>query len=638
MNNDSRLQVMQALDQWRELGWLRSIDFALVELLHQTGETRAEVLLLAALVSHQVGRGHTVVNIAKLVDNPSRTLNIPPDGAVWTSESFVTPEQLCQHVKLEQQLASLGEALSIDSVGNGNEPLVLMNQQLFLRRYWHYEDFIQHNVAARIEHRPVIADEVLKESLALLFQPQEGQQPDKDINWQRVACANTVKNRFSVITGGPGTGKTYTVVRLLVALQYQALKKGVPTERISLAAPTGKAAARLTESINKELSQLKVDPKLTKLKPAMQAIVGEGMTLHRLLGVIPNSRRFKHHQDNPLRTDIVIVDEASMVDIEMMVALLKAVPPHARLVLIGDKDQLASVEAGAVLGNLCDGVDNGGYHQQTADWLQRVADTPAFPAELINDNAPNRLQNVVKFRKSYRFKGPIADLANAINQQNRAAIQQAAKDADTASIDADYPVKLLSVPSLEAAEFRQLVLDNQPTIKASDYDSFDAYAIALLKANTDCQLLTALREGPWGLNAVNARVGAILGVNADTWFDGRPVMVTKNDYGLRLNNGDIGIALRDPDSKQLRVAFADSEQGVRWVLPSRLTHIETVYAMTVHKSQGSEFKHTVMVLPDSDSPVMTKELLYTGITRAKDRLTVVGNQCARLLSTISDKH
>jgi exodeoxyribonuclease V alpha subunit len=289
-----------------------------------------------------------------------------------------------------------------------------------------------------------------------------------------------------------------------------------------------------------------------------------------------------------------------------------------------------------VLGNLCAGADQGHYHSDTAQWLQNVADTPALPAELIDDNGEERLQHVVKFRKSYRFKGPIADLANAINRQDSAATKQELEKAKNA--DEDYPVSLYEVgslddPAFEALVKRNLAVSGSLTLHVrnnadttTDANNINEVAQEALQNLSNFQILTALREGPWGVKAVNQKVGDILGVNANTWYEGRPVMVTKNDYGLKLNNGDIGIAIKDLEHDYLRVAFPDQEHGVRWVLPSRLTHIETVYAMTVHKSQGSEFKHTVMVLPDHDSPVLSKELLYTGITRARERLSLVGSK------------
>ena len=629
--------LFDALGQWRDAGWIRSIDLAFVEFLQQAGEARDEVLFAAACASHQAGRGHTSLDITALQSDPETVLNLPPENRY--SPECSTPGEL-----LRQFGADLNSALNacscVDTKGNSNEPLVFNGGKLYLRRYWQYETFISENLQARMNDRPVTNDELLKTTLAKLFKESE----DSEINWQRVACANTVRNRFSVITGGPGTGKTYTVVRLLTALQHQTLTLGLPPLRVSLAAPTGKAAARLTESIDTELETLKNNPQLATLLPALDSIEAEGKTLHRLLGVKPNSRAFKHHADNPLRTDVVIVDEASMIDIEMMTALLKATPKHARLVLIGDKDQLASVEAGAVLGNLCAGADQGHYHSDTAQWLQQVADTPALPTELIDDNGEQRLQHVVKFRKSYRFKGPIAELANAINRQDNAAVQkelQKAKDAE-----GEYPINLYEVSGLDAPEFAALVKQNltpssltfhvrnnteTTTDATTDTTNINEIAQEALQNLSNFQILTALREGPWGMKAVNQKVGDILGVNANTWYEGRPVMVTKNDYGLKLNNGDIGITLKDPEQGHLRVAFPDQanqseNKGVRWVLPSRLTHIETVYAMTVHKSQGSEFKHTVMVLPDQDSPVLSKELLYTGITRAKERLSLVSNK------------
>ncbi|MGM0907178.1 MAG: exodeoxyribonuclease V subunit alpha [Pseudomonadota bacterium] len=630
--------LFDALREWRDAGWIRSIDLAFVEFLQQAGETRSDVLLAAVCASHEAGRGHTSIDIDALQNEPESVLNLPPENRY--SPNCLAPSELFRQFGTDVE-AALTQSHCVDVDGQGNQPLVLNDGKLYLRRYWQYEAFIESDLQARMGDRPVINDDLLKSTLAKLFAQAENEKTD-DINWQRVACANTVRNRFSVITGGPGTGKTYTVVRLLTALQHQTLFLGLPPLRVSLAAPTGKAAARLTESIEGELNRLRGDAKLSTLKDALDSIKPEGKTLHRLLGVKPNSRAFKHHADNPLRTDVVIVDEASMIDIEMMTALLKATPKNARLVLIGDKDQLASVEAGAVLGNLCEGADEGHYHTETAQWLQQVADTPGFPRELIDESGEQRLQHVVKFRKSYRFKGPIADLANAINRQDNTATKQELEKAKTAG--EDYPVSLHEISSLDDPAFEALirgsltlhVRNNADT--TTDSNNINDIAQEALQNLNNFQILTALREGPWGVKAVNQKVGDILGVNANTWYEGRPVMVTKNDYGLKLNNGDIGLTFKDPEHGHLRVAFPDQNQsennGVRWVLPSRLTHIETVYAMTVHKSQGSEFKHTVMVLPDHDSPVLSKELLYTGITRAKERLSLVG----KVLVSLGDKN
>ena len=628
-----------ALREWRDAGWIRSIDLAFVEFLQQAGETRSEVLLAALCASHEAGRGHTSIDIKALQNEPESVLSLPPENRY--SPNCDTPSELFRQFGTDVE-AALTQSQCVDSDGKGNQPLVLSGGKLYLRRYWQYEAFIESDLQARMGDRPVTNDDLLKSTLAKLF-AQAGNEKTDDINWQRVACANTVRNRFSVITGGPGTGKTYTVVRLLTALQHQTLFLGLPPLRVSLAAPTGKAAARLTESIESELNRLRGDAKLATLKDALDSIKPEGKTLHRLLGVKPNSRAFKHHADNPLRTDVVIVDEASMIDIEMMTALLKATPKNARLVLIGDKDQLASVEAGAVLGNLCEGADQGHYRTETGQWLQQVADTPAFPSDLIDESGEQRLQHVVKFRKSYRFTGPIADLANAINRQDNAATKQELEKAKNA--DGDYPVSLYEVSSLDAPAFEALIRGSLTlhvrgnTETTTDANNISDIAQEALQNLGNFQILTALREGPWGVKAVNQKVGDILGVNANTWYEGRPVMVTKNAYGLKLNNGDIGLTFKDPEHGHLRVAFPDQtnpseNNGVRWVLPSRLTHIETVYAMTVHKSQGSEFKHTVMVLPDHDSPVLSNELLYTGITRAKEKLSLVGKK----LLSLGDKN
>lgn len=615
MSSTLLAQPLQVLHDWRELGWLRAIDFAFAEWLQQTGESDSHVILLAAFVSHQAGRGYTEVSLASLWQDPNGTLNLPPEGR--PEEDVKTPADYLvgdTQEALEQRLLN-SHCVDVEGNDAAKPPLVYSAGKLYLRRYWAYERFIELQLAQRMADRPVINEELLQQTLAQLFAPSE------DINWQRVACANTVRNRFSVVTGGPGTGKTYTVVRLLAALQQQNLQLGLPALRVALAAPTGKAAARLTESIETELGSLQAKPDLGGLQKALAAIVAEGKTLHRLLGVKSGQRSFRHNEENPLHADVIVIDEASMMDIEMMVAVLKATPRHARIVLIGDKDQLASVEAGAVLGNLCAGIDNHCYHSETATWLSTVADTPPFPQGLIGADAPERLQHVVKFRKSYRFVGPIAELASAINERQSSKVKQQLERAKT---DDQNDVQVLEINDLNDQSFARLVGHNRLALSADDFCDNDRYAAAVLAANSDFQILTAVRQGPWGMHAVNERVAELLGVNANHWYHGRPVMVTKNDYGLGLSNGDVGVTLHDPVHNYLRVAFPYKDGGVRWVLPSHLTHIETVYAMTVHKSQGSEFKHTVLVLPDNDSPVVTKELLYTGITRAKDRLTMVG--------------
>jgi exodeoxyribonuclease V alpha subunit len=427
-----------------------------------------------------------------------------------------------------------------------------------------------------------------------------------------MACALAARSQFAVITGGPGTGKTNTVIRLLGLLQASALDAGHPTLRIRLAAPTGKAAARLDEAIGGQIDQLRTLD-LPGGEALHQAIPREVTTLHRLLGARPGTRHFRHHAGHPLPLDMVVVDEASMVDIEMMTALLDALPAHARLVLLGDRDQLASVEAGAVLGRLCAQAEGGHYQAETAQWLQAATGEAVDPS-LRDDTGRPLDQAIAMLRHSFRFDagGGIGQLARAINTGDAQAALHILKAQDHDDLDyrglhgADDPTVARLVTSRP----------DYPMRPAADAEraEWDAWATAILETAGQFQMLTPLRRGPFG---------------ADRWYAGRPVMVTGNDYGLKLMNGDIGITLRvparfgDPEQgEDLRVAFR-SEGRVRWVLPSRLQRVETVYAMTVHKSQGSEFAHTALIVPDTAPPVLTRELIYTAVTRARERFTLL---------------
>jgi len=646
-------ELLTQLDGWHQAGWLRAIDVNLAHLLAET-ETDAAVLLAAAWVSHQAGRGHTCLSLAALCQDADTTLAIPPyryhqplDG----TEPLLTPAALVTRyfgsdnpaqVQALWCQALLASHAVTNHPNSDPAPFVLLDAEqggrLYLRRYWRYEDRIQADLSQRLSRVERVDNEALQHNLTQLFASNKSSAPG-EIDWQKVASANAIKYPFSVITGGPGTGKTYTVVRLLALLQNLA-----PTPlRITLAAPTGKAAARLKDSVTDAIKSLSN----TQLKHGVEALPTQATTLHRLLGPQRHSRRFKHHRENPLRYDVVVVDEASMVDIEMLDALLDALPPHTRLILLGDKDQLASVEAGAILAALCEDAEHGHYQPEHLQWLKTVTGED-LPAALADEAGSARSQAVVMLRKSQRFDGPIADLATAINTQDiaarRAAISNPPKEPNKHA-----PIRMLTATggsndSPEArqralyAQLRQLVTTGLADFKqaysapcdAADEDAVNDWAANVLAQFSKFQLLTAVKQGPWGQRGLNRQLSEWLGGKADGWFHGRPVMITSNDYSLNLRNGDIGVALRHPVDGLLKVALIDNARGdgnesvqIRWLLPSRLAHVDTVYAMTVHKSQGSEFAHTVVVLPDHVTPVLTKELLYTGITRAKQQLTLV---------------
>lgn len=605
----SRDTLLAALSLWVALGWLRQLDrhFALF-LLERDPAADPLVGLAAALVSHQVGRGHVCLSLSRVLDAPRSALSLPPlenEGESESAGAVVLPESLLDPVTPARWFAALigsttvAEATAAEGLAT---PLVVDGDRVYLRRYWQAES----GVAARLRQRlgpPLAVDEGLSTRLQALFAGNRREQGEPD--WQRVACALALRQRLTIISGGPGTGKTTTVTRLLALLQEQSLSGEGEPLRIRLAAPTGKAAARLSESIAGAVGRLEVSDAVRA------AIPQEAQTLHRLLGARPDTRHFRHHAGAPLSLDLLVVDEASMVDLEMMAALLDAMPAEARLILLGDKDQLASVEAGSVLGDLCAGAGDAGYSEATRDYLQSIAGEPLPVAAETNPLA----DHVAMLRRSFRFRadsgiGALARAANAGGGRDFTRLLKSGfQDVETLDIDA-------------AAFERAVVTGYRPLFEAL-LGGADVASILALQARF--QVLCALRRGPWGVEGLNDRIARALWQQGwisrtDGWFAGRPVMVTHNDPQLGLYNGDLGLTLAD-DAGRLRVCFPQGD-GTRQVLPSRLDAAATAFAMTVHKSQGSEFDHVLFALPARANPIVTRELIYTGITRARSRLTL----------------
>ena len=641
--------LLLLLERWVERGWLRALDKAFVAFLADLDPTADSlVLLAAALTSHQLGHGHVCLDLFETLKEPDFALSLPPEGDLL-STPMLLPSALLKALDGATWCQALADSVLVARAGDNSEaaaqkPLVLSDRRLYLRRYWTYERSIDAALRRRLtQMEPAPGD--LAQRLEALFGPANPA-PGALIDWQKLACALATRGAFSIITGGPGTGKTTTVVRLLALLQSPAVERGKPL-RIRLAAPTGKAAARLTESISHQVQSLQVPEQVR------QKIPSDVTTVHRLLGSRPGTRHFRHHAGNPLPLDVLVVDEASMIDLEMMANLLDALPPHARMVLLGDKDQLASVEAGAVLGDLCRDAEAGMYSPQTQTWLESVSGEDLSKSGLQQgDNVQHALaQQVVMLRHSRRFVAGsgIGQLAKLVNQQQD-------QDARSLLIHGNYnDLFSLALKGEQDRALSRLLLDghgNGPqgyrhylgvmhAQRPQDLTSIDDprcidWARKVLNAFDEFQLLCAVRKGPWGVEGLNQRItqtlfAAQLIESDQQWYEGRPVLMTRNDYGLGLMNGDIGIALRLPEGapeenrQALRVAFPrnDGSGGVRFVLPSRLNDVETVYAMTVHKSQGSEFAHTALILPEALNPVLTKELIYTGITRAKNWFSLI---------------
>lgn len=647
------------LQSWVRPGWLREVDLALAKFLAGEAPDAHPLLLLgAALASFQLGRGHAFLDLRAALADASGTLELPPDEGERAPAADLPdlPADVLAGVALPQWLAALQHPLLVGG-GAGATPLVLEGDRLYLRRYWHYERTLRESISARLAGPALLAapDEArLKRMLDALFPPPADLFAPPD--WQKMACALAARSRFAIVTGGPGTGKTTTVVRLLAVLQDLALARG-PRLRIRLAAPTGKAAARLNDAIARAVDELPL-AQLAQGEAVRSAIPTEVTTVHRLLGSRVDSRRFRHHAHNPLPLDVLVLDEASMVDLEMMAHVLAALPAQARLVLLGDKDQLASVEAGAVLGTLCRRADDGHYTPPTSTWLRAVTGQ-AVPETMVDPGGQALDQAVVKLRVSHRFgaHSGIGRLAEAVNAGDVGALAalRAAPPPDLAFAELGADPSALGPLVLDGAlpfppapgqvraggkrpahhgyrHYLTVLRRRKPAATAAP-EAMDAWACAVLEAFNAFQLLCAVRRGPAGLESLNTQVAALLHaeglIPADQgWYLGRPVMVTRNDYGLNLMNGDVGITLAQPvpggarNEWALRVAFAAAAGGIRWVLPSRLQSVETAYAMTVHKSQGSEFAHAALVVPAHLNRALTRELVYTAVTRARSLLTL----------------
>lgn len=667
--------MLNQLSSWETHKIITATDLGFAEFIDRLYPGEApEVLLAAALTSRQYGLGHTCFDPQDFLADPESflSLQIPEDASTTLIKATSGIKDLATTVKLDRWLERLHHAKAISQSGEGR-PLILDGDQLYLARNWRYEQQVARAIQSRLGYISApFEDQVF---LNALFGTQDENAPGP--NMQKIACALSTRAKLLILTGGPGTGKTYTVVRLLALLLHRQEKL-----RILLAAPTGKAAARLTESIRDSLNA----DEIKALPESLRAgIPSKATTLHQMLRSKKNSRSFHHDETNPLHADVVIVDEASMIDLEMMANLMKAVPPQALLILVGDKDQLSSVEAGYVLGDLCrelssvtagefrrdlkSDADQRGYSSDTIEWIKDAT------GECIQDERcvkTDRLaQQTVMLEHSKRFAGDsgIGKLAEAVNQsQVEVAIEILKGNPrfdDIHWIEKNRPDKKLidalcmggetdrDIPEFEGySEYLKKVKASEDV--PTDLEGQNQYFEEILDAFGTFQVLCAVRQGPWGVESLNKiilsqlqkkRLITTYGLADPEWYNGRPVMATHNDYELGIMNGDVGITLafrnEQTGDSVLRVVFKDPEgtkRPYKVVLPSRLTDVETVFAMTVHKSQGSEFGHVALMLPDPEKAVvLSKELLYTGITRAKKKLTVIGGDAEQFREIINRK-
>ena len=498
------------------------------------------------------------------------------------------------------------ELLQFSVVGRAGEyrPLIVDHGRLYLYRYWLYEQRLSEALLSRATIDERVDHACLQAGIARLFQPFTPENAG-----QRVAAALAVLRRLAVISGGPGTGKTTTVLRILALLLEQQ-----PKLRIGLAAPTGKAAARLLESLRQAKASLPMDDNVRA------AIPEQAQTIHRLLGV-KRQGGFHHHHQHPLALDVLVIDEASMVDLSLMTAVIDALPERTRLILLGDRDQLASVDAGAVLADIAQQEPH--YDAELAQILTHVSGEPV----LAHQGHSALAHSLALLRYSHRFDAErgIGALADAVNRGDAAAVVRLLFQAQHAElswnqVQAGWETELRSQVVAAYRPYLEYLQTLQPdTVDASQ-------AAQLWQLFNQLRLLCAQRQGEFGVERLNQLCQTWLTEEGlikpnNEWYAGRPVMVTCNDYGLGLFNGDIGLCIGQ-ELDTLRVLFLDSEGQPRCLLPLRVPQHDTVYAMTVHKSQGSEFERVQLLLGRTSSPLHTRELLYTGITRARQHVTL----------------
>lgn len=502
-------------------------------------------------------------------------------------------------------------------------PMIIDKGLLYLARYYAYHSQLNNRLAL-LSKEPAeeLNQSAVIEILNRLF-PENNISP----NWQKIAAALALRKRLCVISGGPGTGKTTTVLRLLAALYEAGINKAKDSVtdkstdfklRIRLAAPTGKAAARMQESISHNLNELNCDESIK------QKLECKASTLHRLLGYKANSVNFRHNKNNPLPLDVLVIDESSMIGSSMMAKCLDALPNNARLILLGDKDQLAAVDPGSPFESMC---QNFGFSEIFADELAAISGENI--SEFVSSKPHALADNLVFLHHSYRFddKSGIGQLAKAINTgeyENAQKLMQTKTYPDIAWIDykaSDYRAynSKLSDPLIDRVQL-----------------GFKSFKKSLKNENSDLEqiflafrqfcLLTTTHKGYCGRIEINKLCQRALSFPDDVyWYHGRPVMVSSNNYQLGLFNGDVGICLDLNSNGNMRVYFPTSE-GFKDFAPSRIPVHETAFSITVHKSQGSEFNEVLFLLPDSVSSVLNKSLVYTAITRAKEKVELWGRE------------
>ncbi|WP_267963609.1 exodeoxyribonuclease V subunit alpha [Testudinibacter sp. TR-2022] len=633
--------MLTILQQLQQAGAISRLDYQFARLIAEKQQPYAYpqpiadlAILLAALSSYHSQNGSTCLSPTDFEHGDFFDLAMQAElrpllQQIQLRLNGIAPNQW-QYLLQEQQHIAFGDQFE------PARPLLWLNGLLYLYRNGVDEQQVAQQLSRRSSQAVTLFElPQLAEFLAQLFPATDSQ-----IDWQKIAVATALRHNFSVISGGPGTGKTRTVCSLLLTLQWQQQQWQAEPLSIALVAPTGKAAARLSESIGNSLAQLPstIDHQLKQQIPL------QAQTLHRLLGIQSDRRQARYHQASPLPFDLLLLDEASMIDLNLFTQLLNALAPHTRLILLGDKDQLASVESGAVMAQLCQFLPQG-YSRQHCAYLEQVTgqNLDTIQHESVEHGHPIR-DCLCFLRKSYRFdqNSGIKVLAESVNLGRFDSWQWFAQKSDLTCYP--YPLEQPANtvenrtfnPTLNALE---LILKHAVNWYA-DYlqavHQFDDFSHESLKtvftAFNKVRLLSGLRSGEFGVEQLNMALserlrqkGLLNFRQRHEGYHGKPIMVLQNDNAVALYNGDIGLFLTDKQGNS-RVCFEDGKGGFRDVSPSRVPPHEAAFVMTVHKSQGSEFAHTVLILPLTASPVLSRELLYTAITRAKTHFSLFATQ------------
>jgi exodeoxyribonuclease V alpha subunit len=575
------MSVLDQLEDLRKKEVISAVEVEFVRFLATVhSSVKGEVLWAASACIHAQRNGHICLDFNKWDDK-------------WLFGDKKSNIKITDSLKTEW-LSGLKES-PIVSNGNELQPLVLESERLYLHRFWSFEEELCHWLNQKSSPTHDVSDQAKKIMQSLLA-------PSGDLfetNWQHVAVQLSFLKDLVIISGGPGTGKTFTVLNIIAAHVLAHSTEG-EEYRIALAAPTGKAARRLDESI---------EAGKANLPEHIQAefnLTGSAQTVHKLLGSDFRGSSFSFNEENLLPYDLVVIDEASMLDIHMWVHLIRAIGANTKLVILGDKDQLASVEAGSILGDICRG-DNL-FSRTIADSLSRIQNV-SVP---IADDKPTLNDCILFLKKSYRFgeHSGIQKFAAAVNDSNP-----------------DLAIEILQDSSYKDLGWMKPSSENmESVIKEYAVNHHAEFSVIReekrLPASNQKRILCALRRGPFGVEQINSTAEKLIKRNlgllaGKIWFEGRIVMATRNDSIIRVKNGDIGLYSDSKESIQF-----EGKEG-QMISANRLKDYEPAFAITIHKSQGSEFNDVAIILSNQVNSVLSKEILYTAVTRARENTLII---------------